>query len=273
MRLQVRLVLVGSRIRFLYNDVRLGKALFDVAAPALQLHEDVCGCLLRVNAHVVVEIRMENGRIRLRSLARRQDCEAARRSPPLSGRARRCAISSSSATTAATLSPTYMTVSQQRAGSSLNVDLFVRMPRTSSPVNTMWTPGSAWAADASMRVMRAWAKGLRRILHHSIPGSAWSIPYLPPPVTLSGPSARGVALAHTIVFHKFSHGSYPSIDCTVVRCPVRWESGDRGNPDVPRTNNTLAPAFDRAPRLPRREPRQSAHSISWRILLFSQARR
>jgi hypothetical protein len=45
---------------------------------------------------------------------------------------------------------------------------------TSSPVSTAATPGSASAAAASMRVIRAWACGERRKAAYSIRGGRWS---------------------------------------------------------------------------------------------------
>ena len=44
----------------------------------------------------------------------------------------------------------------------------------SSPVSTAATPGSASAADASIRLMRAWAWGERRKAAYSIRAGRWS---------------------------------------------------------------------------------------------------
>src|SRR5207248_2634239 len=95
------------------------------------------------------------------------------------------AISSLTAATAATGSPTKRTLSRARACSSW---LTGRIPKgigRSFPVSTAFTPGKAWARDASIRVMRAWAWGLRSSLAYSMRGRKRSSANRVAPVTFA----------------------------------------------------------------------------------------
>src|SRR5205823_4140759 len=80
------------------------------------------------------------------------------------------AISSLTAATPATGSPTKRTLSRARACSSW---LTGRIPKgigRSLPVSTAFTPARAWAREVSIRVMRAWGWGLRSSLAYSMRG-------------------------------------------------------------------------------------------------------
>ena len=66
-----------------------------------------------------------------------------------------------------------------------------------APVRTARTPGTRSAADVSMRTMRAWACGLRSTLPQRQLSEARSAAKRRCPLTLSGPSMRGVRLPIT----------------------------------------------------------------------------
>src|SRR6266511_3395632 len=83
------------------------------------------------------------------------------------------------AATTATVSPTWRTSSTAIGGwsgctmSSVTSQAHGRVPCTSAtsrPLNAATTPGSRSAGAVSTRVIRAWARGLRRIARGSIPG-------------------------------------------------------------------------------------------------------
>src|SRR5437879_4090319 len=107
------------------------------------------------------------------------------------------AISSLTAATPATGSPTNRTLSIARACSSW---LTGRMPNGIGrflPVSTAFTPGSARAFDGSMPVIRAWGWGLRSSLAYSMRGRNRSSANRVAPVTLAVASTLRIALPTT----------------------------------------------------------------------------
>src|SRR5438445_8578235 len=107
------------------------------------------------------------------------------------------AMSSLTAATPATGSPTNRTLSIARACSSW---LTGRMPNGIGrflPVSTAFTPGSARAFDGSMPVIRAWGWGLRSSLAYSMRGRNRSSANLVAPVTLAVASTLRIAFPIT----------------------------------------------------------------------------
>ena len=121
------------------------------------------------------------------------------------------AASRSCAATAATRSPAKRTRSSASTGTSKSRRPY-RMPRTSAPVKTTWTPGTCCAREVSIWTIRACGKGLRRARPHRVPGSATSAVYCVAPVTFAGPSTLGVGWP-MVVYDIF----FPSP--TRSRCP------------------------------------------------------
>ncbi len=84
------------------------------------------------------------------------------------------AVSSSTAATQATASPTKRTLSRASACSSLVHGMMPYGIGMSRPVMIACTPSRAAAAEMSIERMRACACGLRRIFACSIPGRTMS---------------------------------------------------------------------------------------------------
>src|SRR5262245_25427801 len=101
------------------------------------------------------------------------------------------AMASSSAATAATGWPTNTTRSMARTAWARVGAFFLRLGM-SAAVMTARTPGRALAREVSMRLIRAWACGLRSSLACSMPLGLRSATYSVRPVTFSAPSARGI---------------------------------------------------------------------------------
>src|ERR671934_568723 len=101
------------------------------------------------------------------------------------------AIATSSAATAATGWPAKTTRSMASTACA-RVGAFFFRYGMSAAVRTARTPASAFARLVSMRVMRAWACGLRSSLAWSRPFGWISATYCTLPVTFSGPSGRGI---------------------------------------------------------------------------------
>src|SRR6185312_15143521 len=99
-------------------------------------------------------------------------------------------MDSDSATTQATLSPTYRTLSTESAVSSCPTGRMPYLLGASAPVTTVTTPSRARALLASMRLITACGYGECRILPMSIPESERSSVYFPAPVVLPAESMR-----------------------------------------------------------------------------------
>src|SRR4030095_2243310 len=101
----------------------------------------------------------------------------------------------------------------------------------SAAVSTARTPGSALARLTSIRLMRAWACGLRRSLAWSSPLAWMSATYSTLPVTFSGPSGRGIdsptPLTSRVVFIVAAGGSMPPLLALAGR--GRGRLGNRGD--------------------------------------------
>src|SRR6185437_17053538 len=98
------------------------------------------------------------------------------------------------ATTQATLSPTYRTLSTASAVSSCPTGRMPYLFGASGPVTTQTTPSSASAREASIFFMVAWGYGECRILPYNIPGRDRSSAYLPCPVVFPAESTSAIRL-------------------------------------------------------------------------------
>src|SRR6267143_1080018 len=130
------------------------------------------------------------------------------------------AMAGSSAATAATGCPANTTRSMARTAWARVGAFFLRYGM-SAAVSTARTPASALARLVSMRLMRAWACGLRSSLACSRPLGFRSATYDTWPVTFSGPSGRGMEsptpLTSRVVF------------ITDMRSPFRRHAGGLGD--------------------------------------------